>query len=164
MTCFSLLTIRTRRPKFHAVVFSQFTSFLDLMETALKQAKLRFVRLDGTMDRKSRDAAVKQFNNKERHCVFIISLKAGGTGLNLVRILYVTDWWWSKSTATQTYLHKLILSNRPSHRRSSHRPCSPFRPGTRGEASWIWDLYEVLISLHRSSFIASSSSARSKAR
>lgn len=73
------------RPKFHAVVFSQFTSFLDLMETALKQAKLRFVRLDGTMDRKQREAAVKQFNNTERHCVFIISMKAGGTGLNLVR-------------------------------------------------------------------------------
>ena len=54
------------------------------METALKQAKLRFVRLDGAMDRKQRDASVKQFNNKDRHCVFIISLKAGGTGLNLV--------------------------------------------------------------------------------
>lgn len=84
------------RDNFHAVVFSQFTSFLDLIETALNQAKMRYVRLDGTMDRKliaprrqpssqslsgkARAAAVKQFNDKSKPCVFIISMKAGGTG------------------------------------------------------------------------------------
>lgn len=76
---------QSRRPKFHAVVFSQFTSFLDLVQEGLKTAKLRSVRLDGTMSRKEREASVRQFNDKSRHCVFVISLKAGGTGLNLVR-------------------------------------------------------------------------------
>lgn len=66
------------------MVFSQFTSFLDLVEEGLKAAKLRSVRLDGSMSRKEREASVRQFHDRTRHCVFVISLKAGGTGLNLV--------------------------------------------------------------------------------
>jgi DNA repair protein RAD5 len=67
------------------VVFSQFTTFLDLIEEGMKAANLRSVRLDGSMSRKEREASVRQFNDKSKHCVFVISLKAGGTGLNLVR-------------------------------------------------------------------------------
>lgn len=111
------------RPKFHAVVFSQFTSFLDLVEDGLKAAKLRSVRLDGSMSRKEREASVRQFHDKTRHCVFVISLKAGGTGLNLVgeilgactvrdalthaslqtlaNRIYLLDFWWNRAIEDQ---------------------------------------------------------------
>ncbi|KAK9897185.1 hypothetical protein P389DRAFT_209711 [Cystobasidium minutum MCA 4210] len=98
-----LLEAKEEEPKFHAVVFSQFTSFLDLVEAGLRAAKLRSVRLDGSMSRKEREASVRQFHDKTRHCVFVISLKAGGTGLNLTLAnrIYLLDFWWNRAIEDQ---------------------------------------------------------------
>jgi DNA repair protein RAD5 len=65
-------------------VFSQFTSFLDLIEIVLKRERFDFLRFDGTMDVKKRNEAISEFRSPTRKPkVLIVSLKAGGVGLNV---------------------------------------------------------------------------------
>lgn len=82
------------------LVFSQFTRFLDRIEPRLQAAGLDFVRLDGTTKR--RGDVVRSFTEGTQP-VFLISLKAGGTGLNLAMADYciLTDPWWNPATETQ---------------------------------------------------------------
>ncbi|MEO6064484.1 MAG: DEAD/DEAH box helicase, partial [Lysobacterales bacterium] len=82
------------------LLFSQFTSMLDLIEIDLKQRAQPFLRLDGnTVDRR---APVERFQRGEAP-LFLVSLKAGGVGLNLTRadtvILY--DPWWNPAAEAQ---------------------------------------------------------------
>lgn len=73
-------------PNMRAVVFSQFTGFLDLIEIALDRDKFPWVRLDGSMSEKQRTKALKLFStNSDKPRIFIISLRAGGVGLNLTK-------------------------------------------------------------------------------
>ena len=68
------------------VIFSQFTSFLDLIEEALKGEGHSFTRLDGSMAAHKRVEAIKRFSTEEATPRFILcSLHAAGTGLNLTR-------------------------------------------------------------------------------
>lgn len=70
-------------------MFSQFTSFLDLIQAALLRERFDLYRYDGSMDIKKRNAALKEFKEVSRKPkVLIVSLKAGGVGLN-VRINYL---------------------------------------------------------------------------
>jgi SNF2 family DNA or RNA helicase len=76
------------------LVFSQFTSMLDLIAPALEQAGIVFCRLDGST--KDRAAVVEKFQNDSGVQVFLISLKAGGTGLNLTgadTVIHFDPWW-----------------------------------------------------------------------
>ncbi|RDA91670.1 hypothetical protein CP533_0062 [Ophiocordyceps camponoti-saundersi (nom. inval.)] len=70
-------------PPFKSVVFSGWTSHLDLIELALKAAKISFVRLDGGMTRAARTAAMDSFREDRSVEVILVSLMAGGVGLNL---------------------------------------------------------------------------------
>lgn len=84
-----------------ALVFSQFTSFLNLCKKPLTEAGLIFEYLDGrTRDREER---VTRFNTDTSCSVFLISLKAGGVGLNLTSADYVflLDPWWNPAVETQ---------------------------------------------------------------
>ncbi|MEY4592183.1 MAG: hypothetical protein RIR18_1078, partial [Pseudomonadota bacterium] len=75
------------------LLFSQFTSMLDLIEEELKAVKLDFVRLSG--DTTDRETPVRRFQNCEVP-VFLISLKAGGVGLNLTAadtVIHYDPWW-----------------------------------------------------------------------
>jgi len=75
------------------LLFSQFTSMLDLIEPLLKEAEIGFVRLTG--DTKDRKTPVAQFQNGAVP-LFLLSLKAGGTGLNLNRadtVIHYDPWW-----------------------------------------------------------------------
>ena len=84
-----------------ALVFSQFTSFLALVRERLDQERIMYEYLDGhTRDRAAR---VERFNNDERCRVFLISLKAGGLGLNLTAAEYVflLDPWWNPAVEAQ---------------------------------------------------------------
>ena len=84
LTMFALGTIRATDPSFRAVVFSQFTTFLDLIQLVLERERLRWYRFDGTMDIKKRSEAVSGFKEaSEDPKVLIVSLKAGGVGLNV---------------------------------------------------------------------------------
>ena len=85
-----------------ALVFSQFTSFLDLVEKALAEEDVDFLRLDGSTPAKKRPQLVKKFQAGESS-VFLISLKAGGFGLNLTAANYVIhlDPWWNPAVEDQ---------------------------------------------------------------
>jgi SNF2 family DNA or RNA helicase len=75
------------------LVFSQFTSMLALIETALTKAGLGYVMLTG--DTRDRDTPVQRFQAGEAP-VFLISLKAGGVGLNLTAadtVIHFDPWW-----------------------------------------------------------------------
>jgi superfamily II DNA or RNA helicase len=84
-----------------ALVFSQFTSLLALVRTQLEEAGVTYEYLDGqTEDRKT---PVERFQNDPKTKVFLISLKAGGTGLNLTAADYVfiLDPWWNPAVEAQ---------------------------------------------------------------
>ncbi|XP_057986297.1 helicase-like transcription factor CHR28 isoform X2 [Hevea brasiliensis] len=86
-----------------ALVFSQWTRMLDLLETCLKNCSIQYRRLDGTMSVVARDRAVKDFNTLPEVSVMIMSLKAASLGLNMVaacRVLLL-DLWWNPTTEDQ---------------------------------------------------------------
>jgi SNF2 family DNA or RNA helicase len=84
------------------LIFSQFTSMLSIIREQLKKAEVDFFYLDGQTKPKDRVNMVEQFNQGEGD-VFLISLKAGNTGLNLTGadtvILY--DLWWNPAVEEQ---------------------------------------------------------------
>ena len=85
------------------LVFSQFTSLLALLREELEAEGVTFCYLDGSMTPKARQAAVDKFQNDETVPVFLISLKAGGTGLNLTGADVVVhfDPWWNPAAEAQ---------------------------------------------------------------
>lgn len=85
-----------------ALVFSQFTSFLDIVRKNLDEAGIEYLYIDGSVPVKQRTELVNKFQRGE--CpVFIISLKAGGLGLNLTNANYVIhlDPWWNPAIEQQ---------------------------------------------------------------
>ncbi|KAL1327097.1 hypothetical protein HN51_037188 [Arachis hypogaea] len=86
-----------------AIVFSQWTRMLDLLEVCLKQSSIQYRRLDGTMSVIARDKAVKDFNTLPEVSVMIMSLKAASLGLNMVAACHVLmlDLWWNPTTEDQ---------------------------------------------------------------
>ena len=84
-----------------ALVFSQWTSLLDLIEPHLRAADTRFSRLDGsTVDRAG---VVNEFQADDGPPVMLLSLKAGGTGLNLTAAdhVFLVDPWWNPAVEDQ---------------------------------------------------------------
>ncbi|KAJ9112340.1 hypothetical protein QFC19_000760 [Naganishia cerealis] len=65
------------------IIFSQFTSFLNLIEPFLRREGIKYVRYDGSMPNDKRQIALEAINNDSRVKVILISFKAGSTGLNL---------------------------------------------------------------------------------
>ncbi|KAF2552456.1 hypothetical protein F2Q68_00035669 [Brassica cretica] len=66
-----------------SIVFSQWTSFLDLLEIPLRRRGIEFLRFDGKLAQKAREKVLKEFNETNQKTVLLMSLKAGGVGLNL---------------------------------------------------------------------------------
>lgn len=83
------------------VVFSQFVGMLELIEKELKQINLGYAKLTGQT--RNRKEVVEKFQQDESVRVFLISLKAGGTGLNLTEADYVflVDPWWNPAVENQ---------------------------------------------------------------
>jgi len=83
------------------LVFSQFTSMLDIMEKDLNKLGIVFVRLDGST--RNRQELVDGFNEDDTIKVFLISLKAGGVGLNLTSAsaVFLYDPWWNPMVEKQ---------------------------------------------------------------
>ena len=84
-----------------ALVFSQWTGFLDLIEPHLTTSGIRFTRLDGSTG--DRGAVVREFQSESGPPVMIVSLKAGGTGLNLTAAdhVFLLDPWWNPAVEDQ---------------------------------------------------------------
>ncbi|KAK4361654.1 hypothetical protein RND71_020606 [Anisodus tanguticus] len=66
-----------------SIVFSQWTSFLDLLEIPLKRKKIGYLRFDGKLVQKQRERVLKEFSETTEKTILLMSLKAGGVGLNL---------------------------------------------------------------------------------
>ena len=98
-----LRALRKEHPGMKSVIFSQFTSFLSLIEPVLSRANIRFLRLDGTMAQKARAAVLQEFADGKGFTVLLISLRAGGVGLNLTsaKRVYMMDPWWSFAVEAQ---------------------------------------------------------------
>ena len=86
---------------FRSVVFSQYTKMLGIIRQDLEAKGIPFVYLDGST--KNRLEIVQQFNEDPSLLVFLVSLKAGGTGLNLVGADTVIhyDMWWNPAVENQ---------------------------------------------------------------
>ncbi len=84
-----------------AIVFSQWTSLLDLVEPELHARDASFVRLDGATD--NRQEVVNNFQSDTGASILLASLKAGGTGLNLTAAdhVFLLDPWWNPAAEDQ---------------------------------------------------------------
>ncbi len=111
--------------KHRALIFSQFTDVLALIKPLLEKKGIRYQSLDGSSSMKKRSAAVDAFQDGDGD-VFLISLKAGGFGLNLTGADYVihVDPWWNPAVEAQA-------SDR-AHRIGQTRPVTVYRLVTAG--------------------------------
>lgn len=118
-----------------ALVFSQFVDFLSLLREPLDAAGIRYQYLDGSTPSATRTRDVAAFQAGEGD-LFLISLKAGGFGLNLTAADYVviTDPWWNPAAEDQA-------SGR-AHRIGQQRPVTLYRLVTQGT------IEEQIIDLH----------------
>lgn len=84
------------------LVFSQFTKMLKIIRNELENNNIAYYYLDGTMKPEERMMEIDNFNS-DREAVFLISLKAGGTGLNLTKadIVIHFDPWWNPAVENQ---------------------------------------------------------------
>jgi superfamily II DNA or RNA helicase len=119
------------------LVFSQFTTFLEMVRDALVDKGLRVAYLAGDTPTAKRRAIVEAFQAGE-YDVFCVSLLAGGTGLNLTRASYVihTDPWWNPAAEEQ--------ATSRAHRMGQTEPVTVYRLVARGT------IEEAVLSMHAS--------------
>lgn len=93
---------RLKEAGHRALVFSQFTDVLDLAEYRLKKYGISYLRLDGSLSATKSQRRIREFQAGDTDA-FLISLKAGGTGLNLTAADYVIllDPWWNPAVEEQ---------------------------------------------------------------
>lgn len=119
----------------HALVFSQFTSFLTLVRDALVKAGLRVAYLSGETPLPVRQELIDAFQRGD-YDIFCVSLLAGGTGLNLTRASYVVhlDPWWNPAAEEQATAR--------AHRMGQKNPVTVYRLVARGT------IEEAVLKLH----------------
>ncbi len=85
------------------LIFSQFLGMLSLIRQELEKQKIPYVYFDGSTSATDREKAIQKFQNDEDCRVFLISLKAGGIGLNLTAAdyVYIVDPWWNPAVEQQ---------------------------------------------------------------
>ncbi|XP_021609407.1 DNA repair protein RAD5A isoform X2 [Manihot esculenta] len=89
-----------------SILFSQWTAFLDLLQIPLSRSNIPFVRLDGTLSQQQRERVIKQFSEDDTILVLLMSLKAGGVGINLTAAsnAFVMDPWWNPAVEEQAVM------------------------------------------------------------
>ena len=102
------------------LLFSQFTSMLDLLKERLGQEKIPYYEITGVTPKKERLHLVSEFNNGDVP-LFLISLRAGGTGLNLTGadIVIHYDPWWNAAAQNQ--------ATDRAHRIGQQKPVTVFK-------------------------------------
>ncbi|KAJ2318968.1 hypothetical protein IWW52_002244, partial [Coemansia sp. RSA 2704] len=97
------------------VVFSQWTSMLDLIEPLLAEQGIRYTRLDGGMARPQRESNLRRFKRDADVEILLVSLRAGGVGLNLAHAshVFLMDAFWNPSVENQAIdrIHRLGQRN-----------------------------------------------------
>ncbi|MEO8721636.1 MAG: SNF2-related protein [Ginsengibacter sp.] len=86
-----------------ALIFSQFLGMLSLIKQKLIENNIEFEYFDGSTSASDREKAIQNFQTNEHCRVFLISLKAGGVGLNLTAAdyVYIVDPWWNPAVEQQ---------------------------------------------------------------
>ncbi|KAL9471159.1 hypothetical protein ACSS6W_009100 [Trichoderma asperelloides] len=110
--------LRSDNATHKSIIFSQFTTMLQLIEWRLRRAGITTVMLDGSMTPAQRQASIEHFmNNIDVEC-FLVSLKAGGVALNLTEAsrVFIVDPWWNPAAEWQ--------SADRCHRIGQTRPCT----------------------------------------
>lgn len=117
MLVYDLYKLRSKKQTLKSIVFSQFTSMLQLIEWRLRRAGFNTVMLDGSMTPIQRQRSIEHFMNTPECEVFLVSLKAGGVALNLTEAsrVYIVDPWWNPAAEWQ--------SADRCHRIGQKRPC-----------------------------------------
>ena len=85
------------------LVFSQFVRYLEIIEKDIQRLGLSYYKLTGATSKENRAKRVSEFQAQKEPAIFLISLKAGGTGLNLTSADYVfiVDPWWNPASEAQ---------------------------------------------------------------
>jgi SNF2 family DNA or RNA helicase len=119
-----------------ALVFSQFVDFLELVREQLDERGFKYVYLDGSTPKHARGTQVRAFQEGDAE-LFLISLKAGGFGLNLTAADYVIhlDPWWNPAVEAQ--------ATDRAHRIGQQRPVTVYRLVTKDS------IEEQIIELHQ---------------
>ncbi|KAI1863735.1 uncharacterized protein JN550_009435 [Neoarthrinium moseri] len=110
--------LRSDNASHKSIIFSQFTTMLQLIEWRLRRAGITTVMLDGSMTPAQRQASINHFmTNTDVEC-FLVSLKAGGVALNLTEAsrVFIVDPWWNPAAEWQ--------SADRCHRIGQTRPCT----------------------------------------
>ncbi|KAJ5252504.1 hypothetical protein N7489_002914 [Penicillium chrysogenum] len=117
MLLYELFQERSKSHTPKSIIFSQFTSMLQLVEWRLRHAGFNTVMLDGSMTPAQRQKSIEYFMTKADVEVFLVSLKAGGVALNLTEAsrVFIIDPWWNPAAEWQ--------SADRSHRIGQQRPC-----------------------------------------
>jgi len=134
---FERLAVELVAGRHKALVFSQFTDFLALLRERLELAGLSHQYLDGSTPAAERSKRIAAFQAGQGD-LFLISLKAGGFGLNLTMADYViiADPWWNPASEEQ--------ASARAHRIGQQRPVTVYRLVTQGS------IEEKIVRLHRS--------------
>jgi SWI/SNF-related matrix-associated actin-dependent regulator of chromatin subfamily A3 len=98
-----ILTAKGQAASTKTVVFSQWTSFLDIIEPHLKRHGIQFTRIDGKLPSNKRDLAITEFSNEPDCTVLLASLNVCSVGLNLVAAnqVILSDSWWAPAIEDQ---------------------------------------------------------------
>ncbi|KAK5111215.1 hypothetical protein LTR62_005243 [Meristemomyces frigidus] len=117
MLVYDLYKLRSKKQTLKSIVFSQFTSMLQLIEWRLRRAGFNTVMLDGSMTPIQRQRSIEYFMTNPDVEVFLVSLKAGGVALNLTEAsrVFIVDPWWNPAAEWQ--------SADRCHRIGQRRPC-----------------------------------------
>jgi DNA repair protein RAD16 len=117
MLIYDLWKLRSKKQTLKSIVFSQFTSMLQLIEWRLRRAGFSTVMLDGSMTPIQRQRSIEHFMTNPDVEIFLVSLKAGGVALNLTEAsrVFIVDPWWNPAAEWQ--------SADRCHRIGQKRPC-----------------------------------------
>ncbi|KAH9207819.1 SNF2 family N-terminal domain-containing protein [Leptodontidium sp. 2 PMI_412] len=109
--------LRSKNMSHKSIIFSQFTTMLQLVEWRLRRAGITTVMLDGSMTPAQRQASINHFKTDVKVECFLVSLKAGGVALNLTEAskVFIVDPWWNPAAEWQ--------SADRCHRIGQARPC-----------------------------------------
>ena len=109
-----IAALRREDASIKSLIFSQWTTMLDLVQIPLQREGYKFLRLDGSLSQKAREQLLHKFRTDPSYTLLLISLKAGGVGLNLVSASCVFFLDWSErcthAAVHDPYIHWLRLT------------------------------------------------------
>merc|ERR1719245_2273041 len=105
------MIVRLMKDGHKTLIFSQMTSMLDILGDYCNFKKWKFCRLDGSMNFVDRQANIDKFNQDPEYCIFLLSTRAGGLGINLTAadtcIIYDSDWNPQQDLQAQARCHRI---------------------------------------------------------